>query len=153
MVRERVREKRNSAGGKLIDVPGYTFRIFVTSCNLPPLEVWREYNRRADMENRIEELKNDLGAGPYPPVNDSAAACHVLPEEQALLRISRTWACGPDGGGRLPAENTRDEQRKMIKYHHPVANLLIFHNVVAMTKRCRRSSPTGWRSTRLPWRV
>jgi hypothetical protein len=26
------------------------------------MEVWREYNRRADMENRIEELKNDLGA-------------------------------------------------------------------------------------------
>jgi TnpA family transposase len=28
----------------------------------------------------------------------------------------------------------RDEQRKMIKYHHLVANLLIFHNVVTMTK-------------------
>lgn len=32
------------------------------------------------------------------------------------------------------AENTRDEQRKMIKYHHLVANLLIFHNVVTMTR-------------------
>jgi hypothetical protein len=38
------------------------------------------------------------------------------------------------GGGRLLAENTRDEQRKMIKYHHLVTNLLIFHNVVTMTK-------------------
>ena len=38
------------------------------------------------------------------------------------------------GGGRLLAENTRDEQRKMIKYHHLVANLLISHNVVTMTK-------------------
>jgi hypothetical protein len=38
------------------------------------------------------------------------------------------------GGGRLVAENTRDEQRKMIKYHNLVANLLIFHNVVTMTK-------------------
>jgi DDE family transposase len=62
VVRERVREKRNSVGRKLIDVPGYTFRIFVTSCTASPMEVWREYNRRADMENRIEELKNDLGA-------------------------------------------------------------------------------------------
>ena len=62
VVRERVREKRNSVGRKLIDVPGYTFRIFVTSCTATPLEIWREYNRRADMENRIEELKNDLGA-------------------------------------------------------------------------------------------
>jgi len=38
------------------------------------------------------------------------------------------------GGGRLLAENTRDEQRKMIKYHHLAANLLIFHNVVTMTR-------------------
>lgn len=62
VVRERVREKRSSVGRKLIDVPGYTFRIFVTSCTLAPLDIWREYNRRADMENRIEELKHDLGA-------------------------------------------------------------------------------------------
>jgi DNA-directed RNA polymerase subunit N (RpoN/RPB10) len=25
------------------------------------VEIWREYNRRADMENRIAELKHDLG--------------------------------------------------------------------------------------------
>jgi len=62
VVRERVREKRSSVGRKLIDVPGYTFRIFVTSCTAAPLAIWREYNLRADMENRIEELKNDLGA-------------------------------------------------------------------------------------------
>jgi hypothetical protein len=62
VVRERVREKRGSVGRKLIDVPGYTFRIFVTSCTAAPLDIWRQYNRRADMENRIEELKNDLGA-------------------------------------------------------------------------------------------
>jgi hypothetical protein len=62
VVRERVREQRNSIGRKLIDVPGYTFRIFVTSCAAAPLDIWREYNRRADVENRIEELKNDLGA-------------------------------------------------------------------------------------------
>jgi TnpA family transposase len=38
------------------------------------------------------------------------------------------------GGGRLLAENTRDEQHKMIKYHHLAANLLLFHNVATMTK-------------------
>jgi Transposase DDE domain group 1 len=65
VVRERVREKRGSVGRKLIDIPGYTFRIFVTSCTAPPLAIWREYNLRADMENRIEELKNDLGAGGF----------------------------------------------------------------------------------------
>jgi len=61
-IRERVREGRASIGRKLIDVPGYTFRVFVTSCSDAPEEIWRDYNRRADMENRIAELKHDLGA-------------------------------------------------------------------------------------------
>jgi len=60
-IRERVREGRDSVGRKLIDVPGYTFRVFVTSAADPPEEIWRDYNRRADMENRIAELKHDLG--------------------------------------------------------------------------------------------
>jgi len=62
VIREQVREGRDSVGRKLIDVPGYTFRVFVTSCSDPPQEIWRGYNRRADMENRIAELKHDLGA-------------------------------------------------------------------------------------------
>ena len=32
VIREQVRESRASVGRKLIDVPGYTFRVFVTSC-------------------------------------------------------------------------------------------------------------------------
>jgi len=62
VIRERVRESRASVGRKLIDVPGYTFRVFVTSQAGAPAEIWRDYNRRADMENRIAELKHDLGA-------------------------------------------------------------------------------------------
>ena len=62
LVRERVRESRPSAGRKLIDVPGYTFRIFVTSQTQAAEEVWHDYNHRADVENRIAELKHDLGA-------------------------------------------------------------------------------------------
>ena len=60
VVREQVRENRDSVGRELIDVPGYTFRVFVTSCADPPEEIWRDYTRRADMENRIAELKHDL---------------------------------------------------------------------------------------------
>jgi TnpA family transposase len=37
------------------------------------------------------------------------------------------------GGQGMIAENNRDEQRKLIKYNHLVANCLIFHNVQAMT--------------------
>jgi hypothetical protein len=62
VLRERVRESRASVGRKLIDVPGYTFRVFVTSQAGAPAEIWRDYNRRADMESRIAELKHDLGA-------------------------------------------------------------------------------------------
>jgi hypothetical protein len=62
VIRERLREDRDSVGRKLIDVPGYTFRVFVTSCAEAPEEIWRDYNRRADMKNRIAELKRALGA-------------------------------------------------------------------------------------------
>lgn len=64
-MRERVRQTRASVGRKLIDVPGYTFRIFVTSRTDAPVAIWRDYNRRADMENRIAELKHDLNAGHF----------------------------------------------------------------------------------------
>jgi TnpA family transposase len=38
------------------------------------------------------------------------------------------------GGGGLLTAAARDEQRKMIKYNHLVANLLIFHTIIGMTK-------------------
>lgn len=58
IIRQRI-ERRPQAGGKLlIEVPGYRFQAMVT--NLPPevraLAVWRRYNGRADIENRIKEL-------------------------------------------------------------------------------------------------
>jgi hypothetical protein len=65
VIRERIREDRHSVGRKLIDVPGYTFRIFVTSRSDAPEEIWRDYNRRAEVENRIAELKYDLGADSF----------------------------------------------------------------------------------------
>lgn len=70
-----------TGGRKLIDVPGYTFRIFVTSSDAAPEEIWRDYNRRADMENRIAELKHDLGADGFcrsnssPPRRPFAPSC------------------------------------------------------------------------------
>ena len=61
-VREQVRDSKPSVGRKLIDLPEYTFRVLVTSSSALPEEIWRDYNHRADMENRIAELKHDLGA-------------------------------------------------------------------------------------------
>jgi hypothetical protein len=47
------------------------------------------------------------------------------------------------GGNSVIAENVRDEQRKFIKYNHLVANLLVFHNVVTMTKALRQLEAEG----------
>ena len=65
VIREQLRAERNSLGRKLLEVPGYTFRVFVTNSRCPPEEIWRDYNRRADMENRIDELKHDLAADDF----------------------------------------------------------------------------------------
>jgi len=47
------------------------------------------------------------------------------------------------GGEGIIAENRRDEQRKIVKYNHLVANLVIFHNVVTMTKVLRQLIAEG----------
>jgi len=64
VVRERLRDK-SSPGRKLFDIPDYTFRVLVTSRSDEPEEIWREYNQRGDVENRIAELKHDLGADDF----------------------------------------------------------------------------------------
>ena len=40
----------------------YTFQVWVTNRLDSALELWRDYNQRACVEQRIEELKNDLSA-------------------------------------------------------------------------------------------
>ena len=62
VVRERMRETRAAAGRQLLDVPGYTFRIWAANRIESALELWRDYNGRACVEQRIEELKRDLAA-------------------------------------------------------------------------------------------
>ena len=62
VVRELVQTKKPAVGRKLIDLPGYVFRVFVTNCGDSALEIWRDYNGRAAVECRIDELKNELAA-------------------------------------------------------------------------------------------
>jgi len=62
VLRERLREDKEAVGRKLLDVPGYVFRVWVTNRNQEALELWHDYNGRATIEQRIEELKNDLAA-------------------------------------------------------------------------------------------
>jgi len=62
VLRERIREGKEAVGRKLLDVPGYTYRVWVTSRTESAVEIWRDYNGRATVEQRIEEMKNDLHA-------------------------------------------------------------------------------------------
>ena len=63
LLRTRIAERPQSGGKMLLEVPGYKFQALVT--NLPrsfdALGVWRRYNGRADIENRIKELGAQFG--------------------------------------------------------------------------------------------
>jgi TnpA family transposase len=48
------------------------------------------------------------------------------------------------GGDGIIRENSRDEQRKIIRYNHLVANLLVFHNVVSMTRALQELIDEGY---------
>jgi hypothetical protein len=43
------------------DIQGWRYSAWVTTLELPMVEVWRTYRGRADCENRINELKADFG--------------------------------------------------------------------------------------------
>lgn len=63
VVRQRIAQRPEAGGKTLFELEGYRFQALVT--NLPrrveALGVWRKYNGRADLENRIRELGDQLG--------------------------------------------------------------------------------------------
>jgi len=62
VVREELAHRPAARGRELFYAPGYRFHAVVTTLTLPPEEVWRTYNGRADTENRLKELKYAFGA-------------------------------------------------------------------------------------------
>jgi DDE family transposase len=62
VVRELLSERPEARGRKLLEVPGYTFHVLVTTLSLDPVQTWHFYNSRAESENRLKELKEDFGA-------------------------------------------------------------------------------------------
>lgn len=69
---------------RLLDVPGYDFRVFVTSRAEPPEWIWRHYDERAAIEPRFSELKEDLGA-------DDFCLSGFFPTEAAFLSVLFTF--------------------------------------------------------------
>lgn len=59
-LRQTLIERPEASGRRLIECPGYTYRVFVTSVPYAAEVVTRMYAGRADSENRIKELKEDL---------------------------------------------------------------------------------------------
>ena len=59
-LRQTLTERPDASGRRLIECPGYTYRVFVTSVPFAAELVTRMYAGRADSENRIKELKEDL---------------------------------------------------------------------------------------------
>jgi TnpA family transposase len=61
-------------------------------------------------------------------------------KSEALNRFLK-WAFF--GGEGVITENSRDEQRKAIKYNHLVANCLIFHNLCSLTRLIQKLEQRG----------
>jgi hypothetical protein len=59
-LRQTLTERPTASGRRLIECPGYTYRVFVTTVPYAAEVVTRMYAGRADSENRIKELKEDL---------------------------------------------------------------------------------------------
>jgi hypothetical protein len=69
VIRERVQESekkksrdRRRLGHTLFDIPAYTYRVFVTNRPDDGVVIWRDYNQRAVVEQRIEEIKTEMHA-------------------------------------------------------------------------------------------
>ncbi len=63
ILRQRISERPEAGGKRLLEVPGYKFQALRTNlpASISALEVWRRYNGRADIENRIKELGAQFG--------------------------------------------------------------------------------------------
>lgn len=59
-LRQTLTERPTASRRRLIECPGYTYRVFITTVPYAAELVTRMYAGRADSENRIKELKEDL---------------------------------------------------------------------------------------------
>lgn len=63
VIRQRVSQRPQAGGKTLFELDGYRFQALVTNrpSSVDALAVWRRYNGRADLENRIKELGEQFG--------------------------------------------------------------------------------------------
>ena len=63
---------------------------------------------------------------------------------QHLVVVAGNLRCDHPGGDGVITEGVRDEQRKIIQYNHLVANLLIFHTLVTMSRALQCLADDGY---------
>lgn len=64
IIRQKIAERPQAVGKMLLEVPAYQFQALLTNlapAEIDPVNVWRRYNGRADLENRIKELGHQFG--------------------------------------------------------------------------------------------
>lgn len=93
----------DDGGPRLLHVPRYDFRVFVTNRTESPQWLWHHYDQRAAIEPRISELKSDLGA-------DDFCMREFYPTEAAMRSVlflfnllSWLQSLQPQPGQRRPA--------------------------------------------------
>jgi len=59
-LRQEISERPQARGKRLFDFPGYSYRVVVTNLTYSAEIITRMYSGRAETENRIKELKEDL---------------------------------------------------------------------------------------------
>jgi hypothetical protein len=59
-LRQQISERPQARGKRLFDFPGYSYRVMVTNLTYSAEIITRMYSGRAESENRIKELKEDL---------------------------------------------------------------------------------------------
>ena len=60
VVRELLRERPEARGRKLLEVPGYTFHVLVTTLSHDPVQTWRFYNSRAEDREPYQRAQGRL---------------------------------------------------------------------------------------------
>ena len=77
VVRQSIKRKTRSLCADDPDLSGWRHGAMVTLLTLPDVKVWRSYRERADGENRIAELKADVGLDSF-ALNDFRATDSAL---------------------------------------------------------------------------
>jgi hypothetical protein len=95
VIRERIRESKAAVGRTLLDVPGYTFRVWVTNRNEGGLALWRDYNGRACVERGAEARSGGRRVLPAPVL------CHRVGVPGGLVHLQPVESLSaPDGAQR-----------------------------------------------------